>query len=64
MSSASLEPKGITFIKRGRSNLAVSVKTKKFADSKPTSKEDVIQKAHRDSQRVPRGHAKKEVKIW
>jgi hypothetical protein len=63
MSSASPEPKSIAFIKRGRSNLAVSVKTKRFADSMPTKRKNVIQKAQRDSLRVPREDPKERVRF-
>jgi hypothetical protein len=43
----------IDCIKRGRSDLAVSVKTKRIADSKPTKRTNVIQKAGKGSLEVP-----------
>jgi hypothetical protein len=63
MSSVCPEPKRIACIKRGRSNLAVSVKTEKFADSKPTKKKNAIQKAQRDCLGMPQEGPKERLRF-
>ena len=54
MSSVSQEHKQVACIKTGSSDLAVGAETEKMADCKPARRGKVVQKAGRDSLRVPR----------
>jgi hypothetical protein len=63
MSSVSTEHKQVACIKTGSSDLAVGAETERMADCKPTRREKVVQKAGRDSLRMPREDPKESLSI-